>query len=416
MRSLLVSFVAALFALGTLQATAQVAETPAQQVAKRVQREDSAKEVATEVVRKLQNTMAVAPTSCIGDCGGDAASPTCTDAYNALYSKDTNISIALGYTDDKGARRDGNYLHAQDTLRRQVWEEKLMRPCPPETDGTCGFTPVAGDAELYSKEVKAPNGDTHKVNVRLSSSSADYYDSNNRVSDGRPKPPCKYLNADVAARTSLSQWRQSCRAATTFYEGLKQSDVVIYAGHARLGGGPDYAPPVLTPGTLETREAAYAGRESETRMLQMLRENPKPPKLIGLFACDADGHFSTDVKTATRGKSGVITSKGLTEPEVVFAQAYAMLDSVLSLRCEDGFKKELDTVRNVALRPRNIGQGVDADIEPFFQRSSARAFSEEDPSAGRRLNTPLIAEPQIRPTGPSTQPPSPNTQSAGGVN
>jgi|GEM_PF-4488034 len=379
-----------------------------------VRRVERAADLANKVVDALQTGMENSKISCFADCAGDTQSPpSCSDAYKSLYSKpDVHINISLGYTDFAGDILDsrGDFVRAEDHIRRQVWEQRLMQDCPPGVEGTCGFIPDPDDGDHYTKDVTGPDGRPHTIHVHLASSSSDYYDTNNRTPDRKPKKPCTYLNADVAARTSAAQYAQSCEAAKNFYNGLSGSDVVIYAGHARLGGGPDFAPPIQKPNSLLTDESAYANRALENRMLSALRGNTTPPKLVGIFACNAGDHFSDEIREATSGKTGVVSAIGYTEPEIVFAQAYAMLDSVLAFRCENEFDQETNLLKNVNRHPRVVGQGVRRD--GFIGYAAPRAPSL--PTGAKRNETPLVPQKAIHPAGPAA-PTGKKTQSSGAV-
>jgi hypothetical protein len=359
----------------------------------------------TEVVAKyVQGKLASEAPGCF-QCAGDQAAPkSCRDAYADLYSKPVlEFRITLGYTDIPN-----DVVNAEDGPRREVWVTRLVKPCPEGVVGTCGFAQDGDDADHFTKNVKGPDGKDHLVNLYLVNSSVGVDDRTNRTT----------LKAQQDAQTR--------RAEENFFGGLRTADIVIYAGHARKGGGPSFSPPILHKDGLNTNESAYASRVSETRMLTTLRANPNPPKLMGLFACDAGKWFSEDVRTATRRKSGVASSIGLTEPEIVFAQAYAMLDSILALRCQDQFNRSIDAITNVI---RHDGRGAEldgffTDVHPSFVPAQDEPSGGEPPTGEvpmveekDRSPEPLTRERPIRPAGdqPPGQDSSVPTQGADGV-
>lgn len=348
---------------------------------------EGVRNMTNQVTRLLQNNMSKLDPGCFVDCGDyPRASQACADAYADLYSKPVvKMSVTLGYTDVEQGFADAknNYLAAEDSIRREVWERKLLRDCGGAV-GTCGFKKDPDDADLFQKIVQGPDGNDHVVELRLTHSSAGYSDAANRAA-GRAQ-----------------QDLQTRAAESNFYEGARGYDVSIYAGHWRNGGGPSFAPPTLKPGTLAVNFAAYADHAAEQRLLATLRSNPNPPKILGYFACNSALKSSDELRAATRNKSGVITSSSLAEPEIVYAQAYAALDSILAMRCATEFDSALNSIVNIK---RKDGKGTRRvgffnDEHPHFQ------FPEEETAvpADKRSQTPLVEKP-IRPSG-EAQPPS----------
>ncbi len=256
---------------------------------------------------------------CTTDAGEATTPKTCTDAYQNLFDKPKlDFRIAIGYTD--------GFLHAEDGPMRAAWIEHLLKPCPENGVGSCGFKRDPDDISAFSKMVSGPDGKDHEVTVHIVNSAAGIDDLDNR------------------AGARERQAAQTKAAEANFFDGLASADLVIYFGHARKGGGPSFAPPERLSNGISVNYGAYKNRTSEKRMLEVLTNNSHPPKLIGLFACEGNAHFAQDVKAATRGKTGIVTSNGLTQPAVGLSEAYAMLDSVLATRCKKEFVAAMNSV------------------------------------------------------------------------
>jgi hypothetical protein len=368
--------------LAAVTAFMMMPQTPVLAQSPEVQRTgiEGVRNMTNQVTRLLQNNMATMDPGCFFDCGdAPRASQSCADAYGDLYSKPVvRMSVTLGYTDVEKDFADPryNYLAAEDSIRREVWEKKLLRDCGGAV-GTCGFKKDADDADRFTKTVTGPDGRDRIVELRLAHSSASYADALNRTS----------LRSQQEIQTRLAE--------RNFYGGAGSADVWISAGHDRKGGGTTHSPPPLKPGTIAVNFAAFADRAPEKRLLAALRANPNPPKIVARFACDSADTSESELRAATKGKSGVITSASVAEPEVVFAQAYAALDSILAMRCENEFDRAINSVRNIT---RHDGKGTRRagffnDPHPHFQ------FPDE-PSrvpADKQSQTPLVVAP-IHPT------------------
>lgn len=315
--------------------------------------------VGRDVLKVLQARLAWHHPGCFYCAGEEQAPKACADAYSDLYSKpNLDFRVTLGYTDHTSK----GMVTAEDGPHRAAWVDKLKQPCPPNAVGTCGFEQIDNE-HFVKKNVEGPNGEKHTVNLYLVSSSYSVDDQANRLKQDPSLTP-----AQNSHRLAEMQAKQSLRAKNNFIEGLKSADVNIYAGHARVGGGPSFEPPCLKKNSFYVDETCYADHASEKEMLDVLRSNPHPPKLIGMIACESGRLFSDKIRDATKdskGKNltGVVTSKGLSEPEVGFGQAFSMLDSVLAFRCQPEFSNALGELPNY--NPAHT-TGLGAQIDGFF--------------------------------------------------
>jgi hypothetical protein len=353
--------------------------------------EQSGRKAATEVLRAFDHeTKTVAP-GCFTCAGQDAAPPNCREAYSKFYSKPTlDFRITLGYS-DYGIREDANgpikRIDAEDGPRRAALSDRLLRKCPLNGVGVCGFEADPKDIEHYIKRnVLGPDGQPHTIDLHLVSSSASM--------------------DDQANRTTLrdQQALQSQRAHDNFMVHGMHAALNLYAGHAREGGGTSYRPPPLQLNSLRVDESVFADRASEKEMLNALRGNPNPPAILGDFACRSATLFADNIRIATKDPSGksltaVITSDGLTNAEVAFGQLYMTLDSVLALRCKTEFVQALNSIKRIW---NNHGKGAELTglfDEPPAAPARQTPLAPEPPAPDRyRTDAPLVSEKLIHPT------------------
>ena len=235
-----------------------------------------------------------------------------------------DVSLAFGYMDFAGQTAD-NYAS-------YGFQAALMSRCQPG-EFACGFTRHPDDANLFYKQIKilGPDGVLRLRTVRITIQSSSV------------------SNIERDNRTELrdQQNRKSAETQKFFLSGLQNSDVVFYVGHARDGGGPDFSPPVLIKGSQTKADYGWYHKNQPGvhAMVDALGAASHPAKIVGIFACYAEDHFSDLFKQILPG-SGVILS-GQQEFEASEAQAAASLDSILGLKCADQFQQSVDLLKNV---------------------------------------------------------------------
>ena len=90
------------------------------------------------------------------------------------------------------------------------------------------------------------------------------------------------------------------------------------------------------------------------------------------------------------------TSNGLTDADVAYAQAYAMLDSTLGMRCEKEFKNALAGVVKYSGDVLN----QPATMEGFFPKVVRSLPENPKAPANFRSGGTILDAPAIRPAGP----------------
>lgn len=262
-------------------------------------------------------------------------SPQCRQRYRDFYrikdkvssegpqDQTIEIRMAFGYM-DYITSVDDQYVAA-------AFATSLTRRCS-LGQSACGFTPDPDDAELLTKEMRimGPDGRPRRRLIKLHLRSASYT-NDERLNRG----------------TYLEEQKQKTAEAKHFFEeGLARADMVLYVGHARDGGGPDFGPPMVNP---KTRRTDYnwhrANPHGLASMLKSLKEARSPAKFVGIFACNAKEHFGEYLRKTSPKTSFVLS--GANEFEASVGQAAATLDSVLGMKCSPEFTKAVNTIKNI---------------------------------------------------------------------
>jgi hypothetical protein len=285
------------------------------------------------IEQALIKTRNLDPNNCV-DCeaftAGRSVQPQCEAAYDDLYSKDElDFRLLLGYM-DFGRSVEDPYVGA-------ALLTDLQRECGESGVGACGFKPDPDDLTLLTKTV-LHRGQPKVVRLRVQWSAVS---TDNRRNSGTDRNVS--LRAQQQSRTREME--------KLFSDGLKESDVLIYFGHARYGAGPDFGPPVLNRNGTHN-QAHYQKPENQqsiNQMLTTLSQSPRPPKILAVLGCDSEKLFGNRIREAAPGSTTVLPA-GLAYLEPGVAQAFGLLDAVLSKRCEREFNQSLNPVTEFQIR------------------------------------------------------------------
>jgi len=238
-----------------------------------------------------------------------AAAPQCSAMEKSLYAHDTlKVRMVFGYKDARPARFVG------DRHERLAFIEKITAPCADAGFGSkpkelCGFVRSKDNADLFLKKVNVRKRD-RRILLWVVNSSVGTDDQENR-DDPFQKWKSKY-------------------AEEAFTSGLQSADVVLYDGHSRFGGGPDFAPPVLGKDSIVDPAPYQAARPGLAKMTHALTGS-KRLKMLGLFSCSSSQHFNDEIHAVS--KAGVVSSKVLMYYSDALAQSLSTLEDVLQGRC-----------------------------------------------------------------------------------
>jgi hypothetical protein len=260
--------------------------------------------------------------------------PVTTQACEAQVPEMTkdgqiNVTVAFGYMDVSTPDQSGDPVDLRlprgTTLDRDAHaalELALLSACSTFSvkssmvrNTACGFTKSRG---YLTKTIKDRfSGRRIAINLRLVAPSETSYDS---------------LNTKSPSQISRS------RATTdAFHNGLQSDDVVIYMGHARSGGGPDFYPPVLDSKGRVDYGHYKSRREGINGMLRSLSSTRTPPKIIGVLACKSTPLFARQIKTEAP-HSILVTAGELFDYNDILPTGYAMIEAIASQSCSQRFQ------------------------------------------------------------------------------
>lgn len=207
----------------------------------------------------------------------------CERVYsNAINKGVLDIRYALGYFDDStGEERvwEGINYGLSPSLDIETFNavrQVLTSRCWDRSLRSCGFS-ESGDPK-QGKVVLTKNIDLHgkKTLVRLT------------LTQGSATESFVQNKGPQAARQSFI----TAQAEDNFFNGLKVADIVLYNGHSRNGGGPDFNPPILMSNLHVNYKGYYeVKRPGIIRTMKSLQENPNKGIIVGFFSCYSKKHF-----------------------------------------------------------------------------------------------------------------------------
>lgn len=233
-----------------------------------------------------------------------------------------DITLGFGYMDvSQGQEASGSFYQSGDVLdqdAKDAFETILTSSCLREHNYACGFHKAG--AYLVKRMRNRLTGRNMQVNIQLLSPSITSNDSQNKN---------RYL---------AEQQRSSQQAKAHFLSALQTADAVIYLGHARSGGGPDFLPPVLTANGHVDYSSYRRDQAGIRAMVAALNQAPRPTPLLGLLACKSTDLFARSIRRASPG-SILVSADALFDYNDILPTGYAILEAVISQRCSDDFEK-----------------------------------------------------------------------------
>lgn len=243
---------------------------------------------------------------------------SCVRRYDDLHKDRVfNVLIGFGYTDNSP------YDQVFDWYMVNGFTRVLTGPCR-QGISACEFQRSRQDPDKYFKTISDRTGNPVRVEVMVLRGSISGSHANNLALK------------NVALQNSV------CKAVTDkfFVEMMKGPEVVIYSGHSRNGGGPDFCPPkVLGNGHVDYDwyEKMHPGM---TRMLDALARAQKDPQVLVMHSCKSISHFYRKVR-AIKPNMAFMGSTQLLGMKPDFQNQYGGVDGFLSLRCEKGMKASM---------------------------------------------------------------------------
>jgi hypothetical protein len=302
----------------------------------------STKVKAATLAEEFQQTL-----NGISRVGNDspAANPACLKRYQEMQKDGVlNIVFGLGYSDGT----PNKYVY--ELAFAELFIRTLTQPRCPVGLNACGFTRSTTDSGLFTKTITNTAGRPLKVELRLVSGSLSV------DNDWNTSP------ANLARQTA------HCKAAgETFNKAIADgAEIVVYAGHARDGAGPDFCPPVKTADGHTNYDWYHRNKIGKWRMLNAMESTAKagkPTQVVGMMACYTRKHFEKNLKAVLPKAALLGTDVGPMLSETYY-YATGLIDSVLGMRCQEKMRDALDAFSSHAVMVNVFNPGVVPGTRP----------------------------------------------------
>jgi hypothetical protein len=328
-------------------------------------------DTGTQVVKQLDHAHEAANVPA-GACAPGSTHPsvpdlqTCQDHYKKLYEKpDVSATIAFGYTDTRPDLEVDGGKEAHSTI------DAMTLPCEIAGGGKpnmrsvggkmielkyfCGFTRDPDDATKFVKTVIGPDQKPHQFHITVVSAIpvGEEGDDQDLTTPG-PDHDAQMLRTAAVTHTYL--------------KALQTDDIVVYDGHARDGGGPDFGPPKLLPNRHPDYAWYRANRPGFNAELTALTTSDDPvhpphhPAVIAMLACDTKLHFEKELKAASP-ESALLVTNMVTSEDVIEPAEMELLNGLIGQRCDDGFVESMESPDDIYEDQPKRGQAPAIDFE-----------------------------------------------------
>ena len=265
------------------------------------------------------------------------ASASCQKSYLDLFlNEEIKVTLAFGY-DDIGDERT-NDLKSLDTFVKAAtsscakWDQKI-----------CGFSLKSTTPHILVKKIFGPDGKARTLRITTDASSISSNDAENRI-DPRQK-------------------LQSEAMKNLFVDGLENSQVTIYMGHSRDGGGPSFEPPKLDTNGHVNYSYYHKNKQAKRLMVDALSRTPSKSRIVALLSCSSIRWFSKSIVDNAPAAGVVGTTDAFNTSN--FEQVIPLMERIYSYQCLEGFSiddstKESKIVSSadwkVPLRNKNLSK------------------------------------------------------------
>lgn len=240
---------------------------------------------------------------------------TCEASYRHIFAPDlaeVHISMVYGYLDSQDVAMDGAFS--------RTMIDHLQLPCQTPQVQACGFrlARTSGPTTELRKQIKIGQAERTIVLTVLSPS----------------------LTWDDRYNQGLQQgyWdqkKQSEAVQKEFLRALKESQVVLYDGHARRGAGPGFFP------TDPIREyLSKIRRQSFHQVLDAVSDSRSQLKFLGLLACETEKYYEDEILSAAP-HLGLIVTKANINADRSEQSLLGALNSLLARKCQPEFARSL---------------------------------------------------------------------------
>lgn len=230
---------------------------------------------------------------------------TCQKDYLDLFSKDTiTMTVVFGY-DDISANK------TNDQKSYELFVKTLTTPCPKWDQRLCGFVKKSSSPTVLTKKIFGPDGKPKILKVVTDYSSVSTDDKSNR--------------------TNPLQKIKSKAMQDLFVHGLKNSEIIIYQGHSRDGGGPSFAPPVLLDNGHVNYDYYHKNKADKNRMVNALAETPNKARIVAIISCSSIRWFSKSIASGAPASGIIGTTEAFTTGN--FKESFPLMENILSYQC-----------------------------------------------------------------------------------
>lgn len=243
----------------------------------------------------------------------------CSRFFGPLRQKSTiRVEYFVGYADDyRDKVRDGDEVSALRAF--------LLTPCfDDKKDRLCGFRGIPNVINLYFKDIVWYDQSTKRIEINLRNSSISDSDRSNRQ------------NPEQIAKSKLVR--------NEFIQAIKSGDLIMYSGHSRFGGGPDFSP-VLYKNHAEFKEDTSYYLKNKlglNDMLTALAAREQSPWLIFMGSCDSRNHFAKPFSLAKNAPVNTILADDSVDESQSQKAGLRILDLLVNQKCPESFNSYLN--------------------------------------------------------------------------
>lgn len=242
----------------------------------------------------------------------------CSQFLSPVLKKDKiRIDYFTGYADNF---RDQTH----DPLEVRGLRAVLLSPCSNHPyHQLCGFFPVNGNPFLFARNIRSTTGINKTIEIALFDAGISDSDSYNRA------------HID-------EQNTKSAKVRSQFIRSLKTTDIMIYSGHSRFGGGPDFYPEHFLPNGSDDVAYYTSEKRGVKDMLSGLASRADSPYLMYMGSCDSKKHFASTLATAKNGPLFSVLSGDQVNELDAFKQFFHIMTLVLNEACPGDFKTDFE--------------------------------------------------------------------------
>lgn len=231
----------------------------------------------------------------------------CQNDYLALMSKpEINVTIAYGYFD----AGDGT---TWDQSFHDFFVSTMTSKCKSWDLKACGFKKTGKNPTVLTRKMTGPDGLIKTIRMKVDNPSVS------------PDDNANVKNKDQKIRSE--------EVKKLYLDGLRNSEVTIYLGHSRDGGGPDFDPAIKRADGHTDYDYYHKYPKDKKEVMKVLSENPDRARIVGFFSCSSIRWFSKGVATGAPA-SGFIGTDNLFYIKN-FNQVFPFIEKIFSYQCVD---------------------------------------------------------------------------------